>query len=116
MFGFIKKLFPSKHEKDVNSILPIVEEINKYYEEFESLSDEQIIAKTAEFKQRINSETEETRNQINALQEKLKEDIEHNERQDIYDEMEKLEKENYEVTKAVLDDILPEAFAVVKQT
>ncbi|MFZ1462310.1 MAG: preprotein translocase subunit SecA, partial [Ignavibacteria bacterium] len=86
------------------------------YEEFESLSDEQIIAKTAEFKQRINSETEETRNQINALQEKLKEDIEHNERQDIYDEMEKLEKENYEVTKAVLDDILPEAFAVVKQT
>jgi len=116
MFGFIKKLFPSKHEKDVNSILPIVEEINKYYEEFESLSDEQIIAKTTEFKQRINSETEETRNQINALQEKLKEDIEHNERQDIYDEMEKLEKENYEVTKAVLDDILPEAFAVVKQT
>lgn len=116
MFGFIKKIFPSKHEKDVNSIIPIVEEINKYYQEFESLTDEQIIAKTAEFKQRINSETEETRNQINALQEKLKEDFEHNERQDIYDEMEKLEKENYEVTKAVLDDILPEAFAVVKQT
>ncbi|MBS1551792.1 MAG: preprotein translocase subunit SecA [Bacteroidetes bacterium] len=116
MFGFIKKIFPSKHEKDVNSILPIVEEINKYYQEFESLSDEQLIAKTAEFKQRINSETEETRNQINALQEKLKEDIEHNDRQDIYDEMEKLEKENYEITKAVLDDILPEAYAVVKQT
>ncbi len=116
MFGFIKKIFPSKHEKDVNSILPIVEEINKYYQEFESLSDEQLIAKTAEFRQRINSETEETRNQINALQEKLKEDIEHNDRQDIYDEMEKLEKENYEITKAVLDDILPEAYAVVKQT
>ena len=72
MFDFLKKIFPSKHEKDVNSILPIVEEINKYYQEFESLTDEQIIAKTAEFKQRINSETEETLTQINAIQEKLK--------------------------------------------
>ena len=59
MFNFLKKIFPSKHEKDVNSILPIVDEINKYYEEFESLSDEQLKAKTTEFKERINSETEE---------------------------------------------------------
>ncbi len=116
MLNFLKKIFPSKHDKDVNSILPIVEEINKYYEEYESLSDDQLRAKTDEFKQRIKSETEETQNRITELQEKLKEDLPHNDRLDIYDEIEKLEKENYEITSAVLDDILPEAFAVVKQT
>lgn len=115
MFNFLKKIFPSKHEKDVNSILPIVDEINKYYEEFESLSDEQLKAKTTEFKERINSETEETSKRITEIQEKLKEDIPHNERQDLYDELDKLEKENIEIVSAVLDDILPEAFAVVKQ-
>ena len=41
MFDFIKKIFPSKHDKDVNSILPIVDEINKFYDEFDSLTDEQ---------------------------------------------------------------------------
>lgn len=116
MFNFLKKIFPSKHEKDVNSILPIVDEINKFYEEFDGLSDDQIKAKTPEFKERIKSETEETQKKISELQEKLKEDIPHNERIDIYDEMDKLDKENYEITSAVLDDILPEAFAVVKQT
>ncbi|MBK8554084.1 MAG: hypothetical protein IPL53_24760 [Ignavibacteria bacterium] len=116
MFNFLKKIFPSKHEKDVNSILPIVDEINKYYEDLNGLSDDQIKAKTTEFKERIKSETEETQKKISELQEKLKEDIPHNERMDIYDEMDKLEKENYEITSAVLDDILPEVFAVVKQT
>jgi len=116
MFDFLKKIFPSKHDKDVNSILPIVDEINKFYDEFDSLTDEQLISKTSEFRQRINSETEETKNKITEIQDKLKEDIPHDERQDIYDEIEKLEKENYDITSAVLDDILPEAFAVVKQT
>lgn len=116
MFSFLKKIFPSKHEKDVNSALPIVDEINKFYEEYENLSNEELIAKTAEFKERIKSETEETRNHISEIQEKLKSDLEHKVRLDLYDELDKLEKENYEITTAALDDILPEAFAVVKQT
>ncbi|MCY7361084.1 MAG: preprotein translocase subunit SecA, partial [Ignavibacteria bacterium] len=74
------------------------------------------MAKTTEFKEKIISETLETKSKIAELHEKLKEDIEHNDRIDIYDDIDKLEKENYEITKAVLDDILPEAFAVVKQT
>jgi preprotein translocase subunit SecA len=116
MANIFRKIFPSKHEKDVNSVSPIVDEINTFYEEFETLSDEQLKAKTDEFKQRIISETEETQKRISELQEKLKEDIPHNERQDVYDELDKLEKENYDIISATLDDILPEAFAVVKQT
>ena len=51
MLSFIKKLFPSKHEKDINSIQPLVEEINAKFEEFDNLTDEQLRAKTAEFKE-----------------------------------------------------------------
>ncbi|HAY35109.1 MAG TPA: preprotein translocase subunit SecA, partial [Bacteroidetes bacterium] len=109
------KLFPSKHEKDLVSITPIVDEINILFEEYESLSDEQLKEKTNEFRERINSETDETKSKIAELQESLKEDLPHEERMNIYEELENLEKENYAVIAAVLDDILPEAFAVVKQ-
>ncbi|HMQ68812.1 MAG TPA: preprotein translocase subunit SecA [Ignavibacteria bacterium] len=116
MLNFLKKIFPSKHEKDVNSILPIVDEINNYYEEFESLSDDQLKEKTIEFKKRIESETEEIRNRISTIREELTKDLSHDERMDLHDEIDKLNKDNYDMITAVLDDILPEAFAVVKQT
>lgn len=116
MLNFLKKIFPSKHEKDVNAILPIVDEINKYFDEFETLSDDQLKEKTNEFKQRIDSETNEIKEKINSIKEELKKDLSHNERMDLHDEIDKLQKDNYELITAVLDDILPEAFAVVKQT
>ncbi len=115
MLSFLKKLFPSKHEKDIGSISPLVDEINAKYEEYESLTDEQLRGKTDEFRERIKSETSETSNRIAELQERLTQDVDHKEKLEIYDEIEKLEKENYEITCAVLDDLLVEAFAVVKQ-
>ncbi|MBS1517328.1 MAG: preprotein translocase subunit SecA [Bacteroidetes bacterium] len=116
MLNIFKKIFPSKHDKDVNAIIPVIDDINRIYEEFESLTDEQLKEKTNEFKAKINAETEESSKRIAELQESLKQDLEHNDRIDIYDEIDKLVKEKYEITCAVLDDILPEAFAVVKQT
>ncbi|MEZ4692329.1 MAG: preprotein translocase subunit SecA, partial [Ignavibacteria bacterium] len=97
-------------------MLPIVDEINKFYEEFDSLSDEQLKEKTIEFKNRIESETEEIRNRISSIREELTKDVSHDERMDLHDELDKLNKDNYDMISAVLDDILPEAFAVVKQT
>lgn len=113
---FLSKIFPSKHEKDTKAILPIVEEINKYYEEYQKLSDEELQNKTAEFKDRIKSEIDEIEKEKEELHKKLEEDITHEERMKIYDDLEDLEKEYYEVLNNVLDDLLPEAFAVVKDT
>ncbi|MBC8485204.1 MAG: preprotein translocase subunit SecA, partial [Bacteroidetes bacterium] len=113
---FLSKIFPSKHEKDTKAVLPIVEEINKYYEEYQKLSDEELQNKTTEFKDRIKSETEEIEKEKEELHKKLEEDITHEERMQIYDDLEDLEKEYYEVLNNVLDDLLPEAFAVVKDT
>ncbi|MDD5361597.1 MAG: preprotein translocase subunit SecA [Ignavibacteria bacterium] len=116
MLKIISKIFPSKHEKDVKALLPKVQEINKYYDEYQKLSDDELRAKTAELKQRIHDEIKEQEDKINELKERLKEDIPHEERYDIYDELDTLTKDYYENIKAALDDILPEAFAVVKDT
>jgi preprotein translocase subunit SecA len=116
MLKILTKLFPTKHAKDVKAVQPIVESINSYYEEYNSLTDDELRAKTLELKGRIKTETEEIENKINELREKLKEDLEHKARIEIYDELDVLDKEYYETLSAVLDDILPEAFAVVKDT
>ena len=88
MLSFLKKLFPSKHEKDITSISPLIDEINAKFEEFESLSDEQLRAKTDEFRERIKSETAETNEKIAELQERLKQDVDHKDKLDIYDDIE----------------------------
>jgi preprotein translocase subunit SecA len=92
MFKFISKLFPSKHVKDVKGLLPIVEEINSYYEEYQKLTDDELRQKTAEFKELIKQNTQELEEKIAEYQEKLKGDLTHQERVDIYTELEQLDK------------------------
>jgi len=116
MFKFLSKIFPSKSVKDVKEILPIVHEINSFYEALKDLTDDELKNKTIEFKEKIKSQTEELENKIVELQEKLKTDISHQERQDIYAELNDLDKDLQDATEQVLWEILPEAFAVVKET
>ncbi|MGV8017653.1 MAG: preprotein translocase subunit SecA [Ignavibacteria bacterium] len=116
MLKVISKLFPSKHEKDVKSLRPIVDEINTYYEEYQKLTDDELRAKTAELKSRIKDEVKELEDKITELREKLKEDLPHEERYSIYEELDVTTKDYYETIKVTLDELLPEAFAVVKDT
>ena len=116
MLDIIKKIFGSKHEKDVRSLIPIVEEINGHFESYKDLSDDELRAKTAEFKQRIVDETAEVNSRLTELREQLKTDIPFEQRESIYDEIDTAEKELHETIKETLDELLPEAFAVVKDT
>jgi preprotein translocase subunit SecA len=116
MLKLISKLFPSKHEKDVKALLPYVEEINKYYAEYEKLTDDELRAKTQELKQRIKDNTAEAEAKIAELREKLTQDLEHKERMDVYDELDALDKEYFQIINDSLDEVMPEAFAVVKDT
>ncbi len=116
MFNFLKKIFPSKHEKDVKELLPIVEEINEHYKELASLSDDELRAKTAGFKELIRKNTQEHEDKIVELRSKLTNDISHDERKEIYDELEKTENERDDIIEDTLNEILPQAFAVVKDT
>ena len=116
MLKYLSKFFPSKHEKDIKEILPLLDKIDTFYQQYKNLSDEELKAKTIEFKERIKSETKEIDDRILELHNKLKEDLDHNERVEVYDELDELEKLYFEKLASVIDSLLPEAFAVVKDT
>jgi len=114
--NFIKKLFGTKHDKDIKRLTPKVKEINKLYEEYNSLTDEQLKNKTNEFKKIIKSRIENLENQKQLLQEKLQnETLLSNEIMDITQQIKKLGDDIFHTVEETLDELLPQAFAVVKQ-
>src|ERR1041385_1623078 len=117
MLKLISKIFPSKSEKDIRRIIPIVEQINASCAEFEHLSDEELKGKTVEFRQRIKDAIQEVEEQITELSEQLKDPDSRalEEREAIYLEIEEKQKEIDARTKEVLAETLPEAYAVVKE-
>lgn len=116
MFDFLKKILPSKKEKDIQKLIPIVEEINRYYEKLDSLSDEELKNKTPEFKQKIKDAIADLEAEKEQLLEQLREnDLTSDEIIELNDQIKKLDKEIFERSEEVLEEILPEAFAVVKQ-
>jgi preprotein translocase subunit SecA len=116
MLNFFKKLFGSKSDKDINEILPVVDEINEIYENLQSLSDEELKNKTVEFKNKIKEQTTNIENELDELNARLKLDIEPEERIEINDKITALKKDEKEIIEDVLSEILSEAFAVVKET
>jgi len=115
MLNIVKKMFGDKHEKSLKLLWPVVEEINQEYEKLKQLSDDELRAKTQEFRDKINEFTAETKKQIEELKEKLHGD-EDFDRGAAYDELDALEEKLNEEYEEVLNQILPEAFAVVKST
>jgi preprotein translocase subunit SecA len=116
MLDFFKKLFGSKHERDVKDLWPAVGQINAIYEKLSELSDDELRAKTVELRRKIDADTEETKAEIAKLQATLKEDVSFAERETIYADLDDLNKELDETIQESLNEILPEAFAVVKET
>jgi preprotein translocase subunit SecA len=115
MLKLLEKFFSSKRQKDVEALYPLVDEINDLFEEYASLSDAELQGKTEEFRARIKERTAEFEERVTELNARLKEDIESEERDDIYQEIDELEQSIYEVTEEVLNELLPEAYAVVKE-
>jgi len=114
MLGVFKKLFGSKHEKDVKALRPLVEEINAHFKSYEGLTDDQLKAKTPEFRQRIQEATKDVETRLAATKGRIHDDLGSAEREKIAAEIEELEKELDDTIEETLDEILPEAFGVVK--
>jgi preprotein translocase subunit SecA len=114
----ISKVFGNKSERDVKSLTPIVEQINVVYDSYHSLSDDEIRGKTAEFKERIKEHLSPIDNQIDELNKRIEALGEKNinEKEDLYEEIEELDKEHDKELEVVLEELLPEAYAIVKQT
>ncbi|GAB5465579.1 MAG: preprotein translocase subunit SecA [Candidatus Kapaibacteriales bacterium] len=117
MFDLIKKIFGgSKSDKDVKELQPLVDEINEVYKTLDRLSDDELKSKTEEFRKTIAKNNEEIQSELDELNRSLIEDsLGAQETFEAHEKREELEKELFDSTNATLDDILPEAFAVVKE-
>ncbi len=119
MLGIISKMFGgNKSEKDVKSILPQVQKINQYFEEYKSLSNDELRHKTVVFRTRIKEHLSEIDSLIATRRSEAEamgsENI--SERDDIYKEVDELKKKRDEKIEEILGILLPEAFAAVKET
>ena len=113
--NIISKLFGNKYDKDIKEITPIVEEINKQFDILSGLSNDQLRGKTQDFKKQIQDYVAIERTQIKDLKEKSQKTTAQ-EKEDLYKEIDSLEKVVLEKIEIILNNILPEAFAVVKET
>ncbi len=119
MLKFISKLLGgNKSEKDVAEIKPLIVKINQYFQQYQSISNDELRAKTVDFKQRIAEQLKDTDAFIAAKQTEADElpASEIHVKDAIYQEIDKLKKERDKELEEALKTILPEAFAVIKET
>ena len=116
--GFLSKLFGgNKSDKDVKKIQPVVEKINQHFNSIASFTNDQLRNKTQEFRQRIQEHLAPTDEAIIAKN-KQAEELPFNDligKDNIYQEVDKLKKDRDKKIEEILEEILPEAFAVVKE-
>lgn len=117
MLGFLAKIFGSKSERDIKALQPIVAQINEEYAKLASLSNDELRNKTIEFKATIASALAGIDEKIADLKTQAEgTELSLQEKTNLYDEVDALGKERNVELEKVLQQILPQAFAVVKET
>ena len=114
--SILKAFVGDKSQKDVKSIQPLVTKIKSFESNLTHLSHDDLRAKTAEFKLKIKTARAEKDAAIAAKKLEAENTPDIDDREEIYNAIDALEKEAYEISEKVLSDILPEAFAVIKET
>ena len=112
---FITKLFGNKSQKDMRAIQPYVNKIAALYPEIDALSNDDLRARSAALMAKIAQYVADKKQRIAELKASI-EGLDIDKREKVYNEVDKLEKEIKEDYKTVLDEILPEVFAIVKST
>ncbi|MCT8341181.1 preprotein translocase subunit SecA [Flavobacteriaceae bacterium TK19130] len=114
--NILKVFVGDKSKKDINEIQPYVDEIKKYEADMASLSLDELRAKSDAFRNKIKEDQKEVQSKIDELQAQADAEEDIDKKEDIYNEIDALKDQRYEIEKTTLDEILPEAFAVVKET
>ena len=113
----ISKIFGTKSDRDLKEITPIVRKILAEYTKLESLNNDELRAKTTAFKERIAAYSADEKSQIqNILKQTEDSTLDVETKEDLYKKIDELEKTIVKKNEEILHDILPEAFAVVKET
>jgi preprotein translocase subunit SecA len=119
MLSLLKSIFKSKKDRDVEQLTPIVAQVKAAYQQLQSLTDDQLRAKTAEFKNRLGEATAEVRtkmDQIQAQVETVRNSGDTEQQEKLFAELDKLKKDRNQLLEKALLALMPEAFAVVKET
>ena len=111
----LKSLFGDKSSRDMKLIQPFVEEVKKKYPEIKALSNDQLRAKTKEIQQYVQQSAKEQKDKISKLKATI-EDTPIDEREEIFNQIDKLEKEALDIYEKALNEVMPTAFAIVKDT
>lgn len=115
--SIFKKLFGSKSERDIKEIQPIVVQILEEYERLRTLSNDELRQVSSDLKAKLRSSIVEEQKQIDVLKQKIEDpEVDIKEKEDLYHEVDKLEEQIDIKLKDLLNEILPTAFAVVKDT
>jgi preprotein translocase subunit SecA len=115
--SILGKFFGSKSQRDIKEILPMLNQIREAYPIIEKLSNDELRAKSNEIKEFVRNSTKEKEEHIRVLKEQIESGtIEVERMEDAYHEIDKIEKENIQIVEQSLNEVLPVAFSIVKET
>ena len=112
---FLQSLFGNKSSRDMKLIQPLVEKVKAMYPEIEKLSNDELRARTKEIQAYVQNSAKEQKEKIASLKAKI-EETPIDEREAIFNEVDKLEKEALEIYEKALNEVMPVAFAIVRDT
>ncbi len=112
---FLSSIFGNKSTRDMKEIQPWVNKVKAVYPEIQQLDNDALRAKTQELKAYIRESAAEQRAKVDELKAKV-ESTELEDREELFNQIDKLEKEILDIYEKALDEVLPTAFAIVKDT
>ena len=113
----LSKFIGNKTDRDMREVMPYVERIRRAHESIQELSNDELRERSATLKNRVQEYVAEEKATMKELKEKAEDpDVDVTEKEPIYQEIDKLDEEIDEKYEQVLDEILPESFALIKET
>ncbi len=113
--SILTKIFGDKAQRDVKEVMPVVEKIKTFENEMRALSHDALRARTHTLRDKLQATVADDKARIAELRAQI-EDTEIDQRQRLYDEIDKLDKRVLDTYETELERILPEVFAIVKET
>ena len=117
MIGKILKFFVGdKSKKDLKLINPIIDKIHSFHHEVSNYSNDELRAETINFKTKIHDATSKLHNEIDKIKSEIENQTDIIKKESLFSKIDKLNEEIYQISESCLQEILPKAFAVVKET
>lgn len=111
------KFLGNKSERDIKEIMPVVEKIREEYDKLQHLSNDELRERSARLKEHVRGSIRDLQDEIDRLKEQVEDpEMPVDEKETLYQNIDRLKKEINDKVESVLNEVLPEAFAIMKDT